>query len=234
MRARESLRVFPDAGALAEAAAEHVLAAARTAIAARGTFHLALAGGSTPRATYLALARRARPAEFGAWHLWFGDERCVPPEHEDSNWRMAHQAWLHALRASQIERMRGEEEPAAEARRYAERLLELLGTPPRLDLVLLGLGTDGHTASLFPDSPALEDAGWTTVEEFAPKPPPTRLTLTLSTLSAAREVLFLVSGAEKADALARALSQRPPVLPAGRVEPAGRLVWFADRAAAPG
>jgi len=234
MRPRDSLRVFQDGGALAEAAAEHVLSAARAAIAARGAFHLALAGGSTPRATYLALARRTRPTELGAWRLWFGDERCVPPEHEDSNWRMAHQAWLHTLRATQIERLRGEEEPEAEARRYAGRMVELLGTPPRLDLVLLGLGTDGHTASLFPDSLTLKEEGWTTVEPFAPKPPPTRITLTLPTLKAAREVLFLVSGADKADALARARDPHPPVLPAGRVEPSGRLLWFADRAAAPG
>lgn len=232
MRPRESLRVFPDAGALAEAAAEHVLAAARAAIAARGAFHLALAGGSTPRATYLALARRARPADLGAWRLWFGDERCVPPEHEDSNWRMAHQAWLHELRSTQIERLRGEEEPAAEAVRYSARLVALLGTRPRLDLVLLGLGTDGHTASLFPGSPTLRTNAWVAVEERAPKPPPTRLTLTLATLNAAREVLFLVSGPDKAEALARAIGQRQPPCPAGRVSPGGRLLWFADQAAA--
>jgi 6-phosphogluconolactonase len=234
MRPRESMRVFADAGALAEAAAEHVLAAARDAIHARGTFHLALAGGSTPRATYLALARRTHRADLSAWRAWFGDERCVPPEHEDSNWRMAHQAWLHTLNAAEIERMRGEEQPADEARRYAARLVEQLGTPPRLDLVLLGLGTDGHTASLFPGSSTLAEASWVTVEGLAPKPPPTRLTLTLRTLNAAREVLFLVSGADKAAPLARALGQRPPACPAGLVEPEGRLTWFADRAAAPG
>ena len=109
------VQVHADAEAVARAGVARFVAAVRAAQAVRGRALVALAGGSTPRATYLALARRTRPADLAAWHLWFGDERCVPPEHEDSNWRMAHQAWLQALRAAQIERLRGEEEPAAEA-----------------------------------------------------------------------------------------------------------------------
>jgi 6-phosphogluconolactonase len=235
----ERVRVVADAQELAHAACEHVRAHARAALAARGVFHLALAGGSTPRATYRELDARLGADESARWHIWFGDERCVAPAHPDSNFRMAQEAWLYRLAPAQIERLRGEDPPAAEAARYEARLRELLGTPPRLDLVLLGLGPDGHTASLFPFTPALEAESFVTVGR-APKPPHERLTLTLSALSAARALAFLVSGSDKTEALRRALdpAERLGALcrtPAALVTPSAdaELLWLVDRAAHP-
>lgn len=236
MRPPPEVRVHEDGAELARAACALVRARAREALAARGAFHLALAGGSTPRATYTELARSSEPGETRAWRIWFGDERCVPPEHPDSNHRMAHEAWLHGLAPAQVERLRGEAPPAAEAARYAARLEQELGPRPALDLVLLGLGPDGHTASLFPGSPALAATGWV-ARGRAPKPPEERLTLTFPTLALARTVVFLVAGADKAAALRRALDpheerQHPGRTPAAEVT-AGELLWLVDRAALP-
>jgi 6-phosphogluconolactonase len=228
------VRVVEDASELAHQAAELVLEQAREAIAARGAFHLALAGGSTPRAAYAELANAE--ADFARWHAWFGDERCVPPEDVQSNYRMVRESGLLArLHPSQVHRLRGEAPDAEhEAERYARELCDSLGVPPRLDLVLLGLGADGHTASLFPRTPTLEDPGWVAVGR-APAPPHARLTLTLRTLAEARTVAFLVAGADKREALARCLepSSRSEA-PARRVRPrTGSLLWLVERSAAP-
>jgi len=232
-----SLRVFANAEELARAAADLTLANAREAIVARGSFHLALAGGSTPRATYAELARRGPDASFDRWHAWFGDERCVPPDDADSNHRLAAASGLLArLSPTQVHRLRGEApERQREAERYERELVTELGLPPRLDLVLLGLGADGHTASLFPGTPALEAGGWVTVGRSS-TPPHDRLTLTLSTLSEARHVLFLVAGKDKAPALARVLGAGDAGdSPAYRVRPrSGTLLWFAERSAISG
>ncbi len=237
LRPGERLRVLADADELAQAAAEPVLLHAHEAIATRGRFHLALSGGSTPRRAYAELARLDPEAGFERWHAWFGDERCVPPEDEHSNHRMAAASGLLArLPAAQVHRMRGEAPvPAREAERYARELCTELGLPPRLDLVLLGLGPDGHTASLFPGTPALDAAGWVTVAR-SPGAPSGRLTLTFPTLTEARSVLFLVAGADKAEALSRSLgSSSGADLPARRVQPrTGTLLWLVDRPAASG
>jgi len=234
MSPSDDLRVFTDAGELARAAAELVLSSARDAIAARGGFHLALAGGTTPRAMYVELSvRRAAEAGFEDWHAWFGDERGVPPEDPRSNHRMAAESGLLGrLPAGQVHRMRGEApDLQREAERYERELCSVLGTPPRLDLVLLGLGTDGHTASLFPASPALRSRRWVTVGQ-APVPPHGRLTLTLPTLAEARSLVFLVSGADKAPALAGILDSTLAAVPARLVRPrAGSLIWLTDRSA---
>ena len=230
-----NVRVLENTSELARAAAGLVLAQARAAIDARGHFHLALSGGSTPRATYVELARRGSEAGFDRWHAWFGDERCVPPEHADSNYRMAVESGLLGrLPAAQVHRMRGEApEPAREAARYEGELCAVLGRPPRLDVVQLGLGTDGHTASLFPGTPALADRRWVTVGH-APVRPHDRLTLTLPAIAEARCVLFLVAGAEKAAALARALGASPADdVPSRHARPrAGTLHWLVERSAA--
>lgn len=233
LRPREELCVVADAEALTHAAAERVCAAARGALAERGSFHLALAGGSTPRALYGELARRAA-ADFAGWHLWFGDERCVPPEHADSNYRMvAESGLLTRLAPARVHRLRGEApDPAAEAERYARELETVLGREPRLDLILLGLGADGHTASLFPGTPALSARTAVAVGR-APRVPVERLTLTFEVLARARALVFLVAGSDKASALAATLApgnSAPP--PARRAYPSdGSLQWLVERAA---
>ncbi len=232
----QPVRAFEDARALARAAAEEILSRATTALAARGVFHLALSGGSTPRHAYAELGRRTRDADLSRWHIWFGDERCVPPDHPESNHRMASEVWLSAsaLPPAQVHRMRGEEDPPAEAERYERELYATLGTPPRLDLVLLGLGADGHTASLFPAAESLHEGRRLVRPALASRPPRERVTLTFAAINLARVVLFLVSGAEKARSLADVLARRGSVeeLPALAVDPQeGRVLWFADRAA---
>jgi 6-phosphogluconolactonase len=198
--------------------------------------HVALTGGSTPRAAY------ERAAEAGArWAgatLWFGDERCVAPEHPDSNYRMVRAALLDRLEGElpAVHRMRGEDGPDGGARAYAEELRAALGEGiPRLDLVLLGMGPDGHVASLFPDHPELEESERAVVGVPSPGMAPLhpRISLTLPVLNAARSVIFLVAGAEKADAVARALGGPPSTgTPASLVAPEGPLLWILDSAAA--
>ena len=227
-----SQRIAADAGELARLAAAEVLAHARRALVERGVFHVALAGGSTPRAAYRELARSG--ASFARWHAWFGDERCVPPDHPDSNYRMALEAWLGTVPAApEVHRLRGEAPPEEEARRYAAELDQHLGPAPRLDLVLLGVGADGHTASLFPGSAALDSRSAVAVAH-APRPPVERLTLTLPVLNGARAVLFLVAGSDKRAALSAARSNAPgaPKIPAACVRPEGELLWLVDPAAA--
>jgi 6-phosphogluconolactonase len=223
------LRRFATEEELYRAAAEEVTRAAREAIAARGRFSIALAGGSTPRKLYELLA--APPyrdaVDWRATDVFFGDERAVPPDHADSNYRMAHAALLAHV-PGRVHRIRGEQSPTAAARDYEGALVRVLGDPPVLDLALLGLGKDGHTASLFPRDAALEATGWA-----APAQGPTpRVTLTARAFDGARRLLFLVSGADKAAALRDALDGSA-ASPAHRVGRDGaRTLWLTDRAAA--
>jgi len=236
------VQIFPDPAALADAAARTVVEAARAAVGARDRFTLVLAGGETPRETYRRLA--APPlAEAMPWSrtwVFFGDERCVPPDHPASNYRMAAETLLSKvpLPPERVLRMAGEaEDPEAAAAEYARRLGEVLGTRrgelPRFDLVLLGMGLDGHTASLFPGSPVLRETFRPVVAVHAAQAVvPERITLTFPVLNAARHVVFLVAGPEKARAVKAVLRDRAP-LPAAMVAPEeGRLTWLLDRAAA--
>jgi 6-phosphogluconolactonase len=238
-----ALRRVRDAAAVAWAAAEEVAGAASRAVTARGAFTLALAGGSTPRRAYELLADPGAPFRGRiAWdrtHVFFGDERPVPPDHPDSNDRMAREALLEHVAVASVHRIRAEEPAAAEA--YEAELRRFFGiapggAPPRLDLVLLGLGPDGHTASLFPGSAALDEGARWVVSPFVPRLGTRRTTLTLPVLDRARAVVFLVSGAEKAAALARVLAPEPgaELLPAARVQPEGGALWIVDEAAASG
>jgi 6-phosphogluconolactonase len=234
LRPRERLRVVEDAEDLATSGASEVLEHAIEALAARGAFHLALAGGTTPIGVYRALATRLSDADAQSWHVWFGDERCVPPDHPASNYGMVRATGLLArLREPHVHRVRGEGADAADAAaRYERELLATVGIPPRLDLVLLGLGRDGHTASLFPGTPALESHAWIAAGQ-APEPPVRRITFTVPILRQARSIVMLVAGREKAAALARALDDRAiPSVPARRAYPLdGTLSWLVERSA---
>ena len=245
---RAELRAVADAEAVASTAAEAIVAAARCAIQERGRFTMALSGGSTPRRLYQLLADADGPyAAALRWdriHLFFGDERHVPPEDPDSNYRMVSETLLSRITVASVHRMRGElPEAAAAAESYEGDLARFFeidaaaDPPPRIDVVLLGLGADGHTASLFPGSPALDERRRWVVAPFVERLGASRITLTLPVLNRAREVLFLVSGLAKAHALARALapggSAPPP--PAARVQPDLEApIWIADRDAANG
>lgn len=177
-----------------------ILDAAQQAIARTGAFHLVLAGGGTPRRIYQGLRESA--ADWSRWHLWFGDERCLPPDAPERNSRMAATAWLDHVPVppAQVHGIRAERGPAAAATAYAQAL----GSRGEFDLVLLGLGEDGHTASLFPGHDwGMNAAAADVLAVFdAPKPPAERVSLSARRLSTARAVVFLVSGAGKREAVA--------------------------------
>ena len=220
--------VFDSLHALEDAAVASILAAADDAIATRGAFHLVLAGGTTPRQVYEAL--RAEQANWKHWHIWFGDERCLPPQHPERNSRMAMTAWLaHVpIPFAQIHEIPAERGAETAAHDY----VELLKTVPRFDLVLLGLGEDGHTASLFPMQAWERAISWPPVIPVhdAPKPPPDRVSLSPDRLSAAESVLFLVTGASKAAAVRD--WKAGVVIPASRVTAVDAVDIYLDRAAA--
>jgi len=235
--------VVPGPIELAAIAAAAVVESAETAVAARGRFTIALAGGATPRASYERLAEppQRERMPWGRTFVFFGDERGVPPDHPDSNYRMAAEALLDRvpIPRERIFRMRGEasdgDEAAAEYARTLATVFELRrGALPRFDLVLLGLGVDGHTASLFPGSPVLREVFRSvTAVHAAAAIIPERITLTLPVLNAAAEVIFIVAGAEKAKVVKAVLADSSISLPAGMIQPPdGRLRWLLDRDAA--
>ena len=240
------LEVLPDPRSLADAGARCLAFAAQEAIASRGRFTVALSGGSTPRGLYARLAQPpyARQVDWRKTHFFWGDERCVPPDHPDSNFRAAQEALLGpaGVPPENVHRILGELDAGRAAARYEDELRQFFGgaEPPRFDLVLLGLGDDGHAASLFPGSPALEEkARWAVAVEHTAPPPPLvpRVTLTFPVLNSARLVVFLVSGQAKAQRLAQALAVTagPEPFPAMCIQPAaGKVLWLVDRAAAGG
>jgi 6-phosphogluconolactonase len=235
-----AIRVLPDPRALAEAAARHVMERAHAAISQRGRFSIALSGGSTPRDLH---ARLASPPLVGQvdWartHVFFGDERCVPPDDSRSNFRMADETLLSrvSIPLDQIHRVRTELPPHEAAADYARQLGEFFGDePPRLDLILLGMGDNGHTASLFPGLSAVhEQQRWVMAEHVA-EVDMWRITLTPVVLNLAREDVFLVAGAAKAHMLRQVLEgpYAPAERPAQVVRPAlGEVFWLVDAAAA--
>jgi 6-phosphogluconolactonase len=232
--------VAGDPEALSQQAASQIARSVAEAVAARGRCTLALAGGNTPRRCYELLA--APPLrEMIPWeglHLFWGDERCVPPDHPDSNYRMAQEALIARapIPPRNVHRVPTEEgSPAAVAAYYERELRNFFQLEvedvPRFDLILLGMGPDGHTASLFPGGPALEETQRLVVPSSIDYMPHPRVTFTLPVLNAGRAAVFLVTGRDKAPALAKALAGDPSV-PAGQVHPAGELRWYVDRAAA--
>jgi 6-phosphogluconolactonase len=196
-----------------------------------------LAGGSTPKATYGILARDyAERIDWSRVHVFFGDERNVPPDHEDANYRMAREALLDHVPIGGVHRMRGELPPDEAAAAHEVELREFFGAEklPRFDLILLGIGGDGHTASLFPETPALEVHDRWVVANPVPKLDTTRITLTVPVINAARSVVFLAAGEDKAEALKEILEgdADPREYPAKLVQPPGGPEWMLDRAAA--
>jgi len=223
---------FADAAAVARACAERFCAAAQKK--SNGRFFVALAGGNSPRATYALLAQppyRDR-VPWENLQIYFGDERCVPPDHPDSNYRMAQETLLShvPLTAEQVHRIPGELPPMEAADDYAIQLRPA-GVPPRFDLILLGMGPDGHTASLFPGTAALNETNLPVMAVYVPKLDAWRVTLTAPILSNAAEVIVSAPGAEKADALKLALEGPPGSVPIQLVQPAS-LTFLVDRAAA--
>ena len=237
-----SVHLFRDADELARSAAAAVADAAREAVAERGRFAVMLAGGATPRRLYEALARGA-DVDWARSEVFFGDERPVPPDHADSNFGMARAALLRplAVPSQRVHRIQAERRDLeAAARDYEDELARVLGgapggPAPRLDVVLLGLGADGHTASLFPHSAALAETRRWVVAHEVPALASWRITVTFPVLERARAVFFLVSGEAKAATLAEVLEgpSDPERLPSQRLHAAqGRVEWFVDAAAA--
>lgn len=242
MTASPTLHVVDSPADLARNAAEFVVSRAQAAIETRGRFVVALAGGGTPRPVYehLATPEFAAGIDWERTHVFFGDERCVPPADEQSNFRMAREALLERvpLPEANIHRTLGEIDPAAAALACEQDLKGLFRCErPAIDLVLLGIGGDGHTASLFPGTAAVREQVRLVVAQYVDKLASWRVTFTPVLLDAAREVLFLAEGAGKATVISEILegTYQPDVLPSQRVQPAaGQVHWMLDRAAAAG
>lgn len=231
-------RIYENSEELAREAARQFVELAESAVAEKGHFVVALAGGSTPKATYEALARNYAERDFwNSTYAFFGDERTVPPEDEDSNYRMAHEELLRHVEIAGVYRMKGELTPEMAAAEYERDLQSFFGgDAPVFDLVLLGIGEDGHTASLFPQTPALDvRSRWVAANPIR-KLDTDRLTLTVPVLNAAREVWFLVAGESKAEAVSEVLKgdADPREYPSKLVSPRGGPVWMLDRVAASG
>jgi 6-phosphogluconolactonase len=223
-----TLRHFPSdfAARAAEFLREHIAAA----VAAHGLCRLALSGGNTPRAIHAELVRIGGDLPWNHVQITFGDERCVPPDHADSNFRMARESLLDRvpIPPGNVFRIEGEADPALAAQHYEARLAAVAARSGEAryvhELLILGVGEDGHTASLFPGSPALDETARNVVPALGPKPPPQRITMTLPLLNAARHVCFLVAGADKR-AVVEAILAGDQRYPAARVRPS-RTTWL--------
>ncbi|BCS55043.1 6-phosphogluconolactonase [Geobacter sp. SVR] len=235
------IRVCADLESLSAVAAGLVAEEARRAVREKGRFTVALAGGGTPRRTYELLAqppfRDAFP--WNQTHIFWGDERCVAAIDPRNNARMAREALLDhvPIPPDHVHAMVCDQSPADSARKYEALLREFFeGGPPRFDLILLGLGEDGHTASLFPGSPVLGERQRWVAEVPAAEQGLHRLTLTAQVINQADLVIFLVSGSSKARALREVLEEtpQPDRIPARLIRPSGRLLWLVDREAAKG
>jgi len=222
---------------LAGAAAREFAAKAEEAIEERGRFVVVLAGGSTPKAMYRVLALEyADRIDWSRVHVFFGDERTVPPDHDDSNYKMVNEVLLEHVPVESVHRMRGELPPDEAAEAYEEELKTFFGAEevPRFDLILLGVGGDGHTASLFPETSALEVRDRLVVANPVLQLDTTRITLTVPVINAARAVLFLVAGEDKAETLEKSLEgdADPRAYPARLIQPPNGPEWMLDRSAA--
>jgi 6-phosphogluconolactonase len=237
-----TVAIYPGADTLSHEAARYVVRVANESIVTHGRFTFALAGGSTPKKLYGLLASEPYRDQIN-WALveiFWSDERCVPPDSEDSNYHLAEEVLLSKvpIPANQIHRMPADTADLdAAALAYTEEIQRVFGTNgiPRFDLLQLGMGPEGHTASLFPHQPALKELRRLVMPVSVPKPPPQRLTCTPSLLNAAVHVLFLVTGLDKADAVQAILEgeNNPDEYPAQIIwPPEGEVTWMLDTAAA--
>ncbi|MBN2502168.1 MAG: 6-phosphogluconolactonase [Anaerolineales bacterium] len=239
------IKRYPDTDALAQAVVDLFVEIANDAIEARDVFTVALSGGTTPRSVYelLASEQYAEAVDWSMVHVFWGDERSVPPNNPNSNYWMAENLWLGKGNIPEINvhRMKGELEADLAEKDYTRVLRDFFaesaasGEPPRLDLVFLGMGDDGHTASLFPGTEAIHETERWVTAHFVEKLDTWRITLTPVVLNAAANVAFLVEGEGKAERLKEVLEgpQQPDVLPAQIIAPEdGNLYWFVDEEAA--
>lgn len=248
---KHQVEVFPDAASLAQAAAQRFAKLAHEAIQSRSSFSVALSGGSTPRELYARIAdgEKSSPIDWSSVQLFWGDERCVPPDHIDSNYRMAVETLISRVPIphANVHRIKGEMNPGQAAEEYEETLRRAFGLTksqqpaaavehlPRFDLILLGMGADGHTASLFPHSEAIHEKRRWAAAQYIESQRGWRITLTPGVINAARQVVFLVSGTTKAERLFEVLYNpiQPEILPAQIVRPLdGQLTWMLDSSAA--
>jgi 6-phosphogluconolactonase len=232
-----SVHIYRSSEELSAAAAREFAAKAEEAIEERGRFVVVLAGGSTPKAMYSVLARDcADRIDWSRVHVFFGDERPVPPDHFDANYKMASEVFLDDVPVGSVHRIRGELQPDEAAEAYEEELRTFFQTEdvPRFDLILLGIGRDGHTASLFPETSAIEVHDRWVVANPVLKLDTTRITLTIPVINAARAVIFLVAGEDKAEAVREILEGKADsrAYPAILVQPPGGPQWLLDQSAA--
>jgi len=226
---------------LALEAAQRAIIAGKQAIAATGKFSIALSGGSTPKAMFALMAAEPMKSqiEWAKWFIYWGDERCVPPTHQDSNFKMATDAMLSKVPvpAGNIYRMKGEIDPAIAAKEYGEMLQANFGDGG-LDLVLLGMGPDGHTLSLFPGTTALSETKHRCVSNWVEKFKTFRVTMTAPFVNKAKQVMVILGGADKKDRVKEVIDgpYEPTRLPIQLIDPAatgkGELIWLMDKAAA--
>jgi 6-phosphogluconolactonase len=237
---RPQVRVFPDPEALSRAAAEFFTAISNKSIASRGRFVVALSGGSTPRRLYALLGSPPyqNDVDWKQVHIFWADERCVPQYHAESNFKLAVDTLLSrvAIPQENIHRIKGEDGPERAAEEYERDIRSFFGPAslPVFDLIILGAGEDGHTASLFPGSPALRETTRLAAPVHLELPKPGRVTLTLPVLNHAVRTLFLAAGHAKAGVVHAILVNGNPLhYPAGLVQPVrGGVIWFVDKQAA--
>jgi 6-phosphogluconolactonase len=241
MPSLRTIRILPTPDGLFYAAAEEFLRAGKTAIAERGRFAVALSGGSTPKSLYSLLAAKHAAFDWSHTFLFFGDERHVPPDHPDSNYRMVHEALLTkiSIPVENVFRVKAENPDAdAAALEYEDDLCRFFalkpGEFPRFDLILLGMGPDGHTASLFPGSEGLKEQSRLVIANWVEKFSTHRITFTFPVLNHAAEAMFMASGPDKADMVHQVLEgKNTPPYPSQLVQPSdGTLLWMLDEAAA--
>lgn len=237
-----NIAIYPDIDVISQQAAQYVVRIATESIATHGRFTIALSGGTTPRKLYGLLGTEPYLSQID-WilvHIFWSDERCVPPDNEESNYHLAHEVLLSKIPipAPQVHRMPAEMSNRNTAsQEYADEMRRVFGTNdiPNFDLIQLGMGPEGHTASLFPHQASLHEQQRLVMPVSVPKPPPDRLTFTPPLLNAARNVLFLLTGSDKADALHAVLENpyNPDEYPAQIVRPSdGEVTWMVDTAAA--